>query len=514
MRFCIPFKSAKLQKKKKKIRFILKINIKNIILRIFVQFEYLVVALCFISFLIKIMKKEITLFTLLFFSLSLFANKKGHQAALDKLNQDTIQSPFLKKYSDSLTALYNKHLGVLDSLNNDSVPERYIELNPKFYRLFVPLAYYYAPVVDAFNPEWKPMGIKEQGYPVDSLFPIDYSPFTETRRVNKVVNRALLSVYLSNPDLIVNWEDNITKQNIFKITDEDQLRPKTSVVNLFKPEPMNNSVSKVKVTIQKPNFWYRGGNGSLQFTQNFISKNWYKGGESTNTALMNLQLNANYNDQQKIQFDNMFEAKIGFNTVSSDTIRQYRINTDLLRLSSKLGIKAASNWYYTISGEFNSQFFRNYKANSSQPVSAFMAPANLIFSVGMDYKLNRKNLTLSVFISPGAYNMRYVGVKEIDETQFGLKQGESFLHDVGSKFQSNLKWTIVPSVVWESRLYYFTSYKKVEAEWENTFNFVLNRYLSTKLFFHGRFDDGVARKTDASYFQFKELLSFGINYAW
>jgi hypothetical protein len=185
-----------------------------------------------------------------------------------------------------------------------------------------------------------------------------------------------------------------------------------------------------------------------------------------------------------------------------------------LRLSSKLGIKAASNWYYTISGEFNSQFFRNYKANSNQPVSAFMAPANLIFSIGMDYKLNRKNLTLSVFLSPGAYNMRYVGVKEVDETQFGLKKGESFLHDIGSKFQSNMTWKIIPSVVWESRLYYFTSYKKVEAEWENTFNFVLNRYLSTKLFFHGRFDDGVTRKTDTSYFQFKELLSFGINYAW
>jgi hypothetical protein len=143
-----------------------------------------------------------------------------------------------------------------------------------------------------------------------------------------------------------------------------------------------------------------------------------------------------------------------------------------------------------------------------------MAPANLIFSIGMDYKLNRKNLTLSVFLSPGAYNMRYVGVKEVDETQFGLKKGESFLHDIGSKFQSNMTWKIIPSVVWESRLYYFTSYKKVEAEWENTFNFVLNRYLSTKLFFHGRFDDGVTRKTDTSYFQFKELLSFGINYAW
>ena len=478
-------------------------------------FEFLVVALCFISFLIKIMKKEITLLVLLFFTLSLSANEKREQTSLNKLRQDTIQSPFLKKYSDSLTVLYNRHLGILDSINNDSVPERYIKLNPKYYRLFVPLTFYYSPVVDVFNPKkWKSFGIKEDGYPVKELFPIDMSPFNETRRVNHIVNKALLTVYLSHPELVVNFEDNIDRQSIYNETETDNLRPKTSVVSLFKPEPMTTHAKKVQVTIQKPNFWYTGGNGSLQFTQNYISNNWYQGGESTNSALMNLQLNANYNDQQKIQFDNAFEAKVGFNTVSSDTVRQYRINTDLLRLSSKLGIKAASNWYYTISGEFNTQFFHNYKSNTSQLVSAFLNPANLILSIGMDYKLNKKNLTLSVFISPGAYNLRYVGNKNIDETQFGLQEGKSFLNDVGSKFQSNLKWTIIPSVVWESRLYYFTSYKKVEAEWENTFNFVLNRYLSTKLFFHGRFDDGVNREAGASYFQFKELLSFGINYAW
>jgi len=460
------------------------------------------------------MKKEVILFTLLFFTLTLSANKRGKSYSLDTVNQDTIQSPFLKKYSDTLSVLRSRYIGVLDSINNDSVPERYIELNPRYYRLFVPLAYYYSPIHDAFNPKWKPLGIKEQEYPVDELFPIDRNAFNETERINRIVNKALLTAYLSHPDLVINWEDNITRQSIFRVRDEEELRPKTSVANLFKPEPMTNNVGKVRVILQKPNFWYTGGNGALQFTQNFISSNWYKGGESTNSVLMNLQLNANYNDQQKIQFDNMFEAKIGFNTVSSDTIRQYRINTDLLRISSKLGVKATSNWYYTVSGEFNTQFFRNYKSNTNQPVSAFLAPANLILSVGMDYKINRKNLTLSVFISPGAYNMRYVGNKEIDETQFGLKEGESFLHDVGSKFQSNLKWTIVPSVVWESRLYYFTSYKKVEAEWENTFNFVLNRYLSTKLFFHGRFDDGAKRKEGKSYFQLKELLSFGINYSW
>ncbi len=183
---------------------------------------------------------------------------------------------------------------------------------------------------------------------------------------------------------------------------------------------------------------------------------------------------------------------------------------------SKLGIQTASNWYYTVSGEFNTQFAKNYKKDDDEYilVSSFMSPANLIFSVGMDYKLNKKKFNLSVFISPLAYNLRYVSNGNIDVTNYGIDEGKKTLHDVGSKLQTTLSWTITSAITYDTRFYYFTSYRKVEAEWENTFNFVLNRYLSTKLFVHARYDDGIARVDNKSYFQLKELLSFGLNYKW
>ncbi len=412
------------------------------------------------------------------------------------------------------SALYQHYFGSLDSLNNDTVPMRYIESDPDYYRLFIPIAFYYSPIEEVSNMKWAfqmPDTLPELG---KTLLHYDTIPFTKTANAKSFVNRALLSLYLANPTCIVTTEGRIMSRNAFREDVRVKMSSEAKVMKLFQPEKVNEDVGEARVIIHKPNWWVTGGSGSLQMTQNYISGNWYKGGESTNSVLGNLQLYANYNDKEKIQFENLLEVKMGFNTVASDTVRQYRINTDVFRVYSKLGVQAASKWYYTISSELNTQFFNNYKTNTNTVVSSFLAPANFIFSIGMDYKLKNKKINLSVLMSPASYNLRYVGNSKVDETHFGLDEGKKVLHTVGSKLESTLVWTIIPSVKLNSRLYYFTNYEKVEAEWENTFNFVLNRYLSTKLFVHARYDDGSKRGEGKSYFQLKELLSFGINYTW
>lgn len=412
---------------------------------------------------------------------------------------------------------YLKYFAEADSVYyNDTLPARSVPFDPYYYQLFVPLTYYYAPVHQAFYPDAPVVeDTFEAAAPDAPLLPSADPALDGIRRARRQVNRVLLNTYLSMPADVVSTEEEINQRRVVQAETKDEA-PKVKVFSLFSPEPDagGTAVAGMEATIRKPNFWTTGGDGSLQFTQNYISDNWYKGGESTNSMVAQLRLFANYDDKRRLEWDNELFFNLGFITAPSDTLHKYRPNNDLLRLTSKLGVKAVARWYYALSVEFRTQFFSNYKTNSDVKQSAFMTPTELKVGVGMDYKLARKKINLSLMLAPLSYNLLYLMDSEVASSGFGIDEGKCLKNEVGSRMQMNYTWKIIPSITWESRLSYFTNYQRIEAEWENTFNFVLNRYLSTKLFVHARYDDSVAPRSGENYFQLKELLSFGINYKW
>lgn len=392
-----------------------------------------------------------------------------------------------------------------------------IKMSPDYYKFVVPLTYYSKPFVEASSVnEWYPKDILvEDSVRKANMLEKGIPHMYISSELDKKINRQLLDFYVNYPELVLQNETKLDSLEFLSLEDMTSAHKKDNIIEFVQNNAGFGQMSDSELLVLKPNFWTYGGSGYLQFSQNYISENWYKGGESTKSLLSGFTWQVMYDDKQKTQFETKLEWKLGFITAPSDTVHTYKANNDLLRLTSKLGYKAIQNWYYTLSAEFQTQFFSNYATNSDDLVSTLFSPATLNVGVGMDYKYTKDGkVNLSVLLNPLNYTLYSVRSDEVDPTKFNIEEGHKKENVLGSRINATLTWKIIPTLLWESKFSYTTNYEKVLSEWENTFTFVVNKYLSTKLFMHGRFDDGVSKEPDDSYFQFQELFSFGLNYTW
>ena len=339
---------------------------------------------------------------------------------------------------------------------------------------------------------------------------------TSNDPVAEAIDAALLHIYLNRPDLVNTTETELQETGNVRADVNQPIKNQVKLVEKVET-PVIDMPDDVptEILIQKPKFWTKKGDGYLQFMQNFVSDNWYKGGESNYSMVGALTLEANYDNRNKWKWDNKLEMKLGFMHTRTDSVHKFKSNEDLIRFTSKVGLEAAKNWYYTLQLLAYTQFTRGLKANDLNTYSDFMSPFNLNLGLGMDYKVASKNkrLTGTVNLSPLAVNYRYVDRLDLS-TSYGLDEGKHSLVDFGSQVTADVTWKINDVVSWKSRLYAFTSYKRAEIEWENTFTLRVSKYISANLFLFPRFDDSGKKDDDLGYLQFKEYSSIGFSYGF
>ena len=435
------------------------------------------------------------------------------KAMTDMISAKSLLDAQLVKEVFSDTAIVNKYNRLLDKMVADyaaSVQDiddsDSVHVNPYFFRLFAPLTLYKTPVRGVLQTGSQPAMDDE-----DSVRLASMSSGRDLRLLNEM-DRILLYTYLATPIHVQLTEDDLRASQ--SVSEETMKR----TVNHVKLDvPLNMTISPAdnhrvdlatNMVVQKPNFWRTKGTFSTQMTESFFSPNWYQSGVSNINLLSTMTMEANYNNQKKTQWDNKFEARIGFYQNQGAEIQS---NQDLLRLTSKLNLKAVRSWNYTVEAQGNTQMMNHFDGENLK--SRFLAPVEGSFTVGMDYKKNFKKGSISIFPGPLSYKMYYVAVADL-ATRYGIEEGKKSRHDIGSKLQVDFNYKITDNISYKTRFYYYTPYDYVQLDWENTFNFQVSKYISTTLFFHTRFDDHVARNPNWGFFQFKEYLTFGLNYSW
>ena len=86
--------------------------------------------------------------------------------------------------------------------------------------------------------------------------------------------------------------------------------------------------------------------------------------------------------------------------------------------------------------------------------------------------------------------------------------------EYGSSTELKLFWQIAYNIQYRSRLFAFTDYDYVQSDWEHTISFNINKFLSTQIYAHLRYDSTTRYREGSSWhkLQMKEILSFGFSY--
>lgn len=287
----------------------------------------------------------------------------------------------------------------------------------------------------------------------------------------------------------------------------------------FKTVEPEQKLQKLNIKTPEPLPWTLFGTGSVGFTQTSLS-NWSKGGESSLAMLILGKYNANYS-KKKTRWENNAEIRYGANQNKS---KGFEKNDDKLEIQSRFGYSAFQNWFYSAEGDFKTQMAPGYNyPDKSKPISKFMAPGYLTFSIGLDYKPNKD---FSLFLSPLTSKTTYVlDTAKISPKNYGLDPGTKMLWEPGIIVKSKWHKKVMENITYDTKEEFFNNYKytfqKFAFDWEQTLNMQINHYISAMIMTELIYDyntkfpilDATGKEIGRKpKWQFKELINIGFVY--
>lgn len=433
----------------------------------------------------------------------------------DSLSVDTIPQEELVPKEPELSPLH-RYIRDYDIFKDRVYPKPPMELPedtvldyPKMSPLFMPLVF--SARKREFKLEWREP--KRQVIPESWLQTQELGQSIGIPYVKRLARQILLAFEVEQIDKIRYLNTDLPEPERLEVPLEANRPIQWSAPQRVLPR----SIEEPPTAPVRYTHWVVKGRLSNQLTQTYVSPNWSSGGVSNMSTLSAFYWVAKYDNKKGIQFDNFIDIKLGFNTVSNDSLRKVNISNDQFQASSKLGIRAIKNFYYSASVDFTTQFLNNYKPNTYDMKAAFLSPAKLYLGLGMDYKIKNKEkgYSFSALLTPFTYRLNYLqNITAFNPKAFGIEEGKHFGQDMGFKIATTIDMQITEFISWNSYFYFYSDFKYIDSEWKNTFNFNVNHYLSTQLFIHMKMNTKNERPEGEKLIQFKEFLSFGLVYYW
>ncbi|MDE6809417.1 MAG: DUF3078 domain-containing protein [Muribaculaceae bacterium] len=342
-----------------------------------------------------------------------------------------------------------------------------------------------------------------------------FSWIDRQKSLQRRIDDMIASVTYNNPDLIPYIETLLPEPPKVYQAEIDPSKAQIVIKELETTKVVTDAPKPVEVERRN---WLYNFNGSVQFSQAYVSPNWYQGGNNNLNMIVNAAYNIKLNEafHPKFLFDNTIRYKLAMNSAPDDTLRNYSISEDLFQINTNFGVKASKHWYYSVTGTFKTQLLNNYATNTNNLKAAFLSPGELNIGVGMTYAYTnpKKTFDAKASIAPLSYNLKICTNDKIDPTLFGIKEGHHTDNQYGSSFEGTINWQLTYNIKYATRLFAFSDYNYFQSDWEHTLSFDINRFLSTQLYLHLRYDSQTPRLEDSRWhtWQVKEILSFGFSY--